>query len=165
MDLAHNLRKEKRMERETFQGLPITIEYRKGDLKPGKDTYGWPMYADYGFFNNSSGADGEDLDVFIGPDKESPRVFLLALMEEDVFDEHKVLLGFLTFKDAELFSRDQYGSWKVGPIIEISMEDLKETLELQSPKVSKRDGEPTGMTVPRLITSADDTAPLVIEHD
>lgn len=48
-----------------YRGLDITIEYPAGSFKPDKDTvlsgFGWFIYADYGYINNTMLAEpGED---------------------------------------------------------------------------------------------------------
>ena len=49
----------------SFRGLPITIEFRKGDVKSGTDVFGnqWSkvLKHHYGYFDGIEGADGQEL--------------------------------------------------------------------------------------------------------
>jgi hypothetical protein len=90
----------KRFEHTTFAGLPITLEYRKGDVRSGKDAQGqrWfrKMEADYGYIRKTKGVDGDQLDVYIGPEA-SNTVFVVDQMKPPdfkEFDEQKFMLGF-----------------------------------------------------------------------
>jgi hypothetical protein len=79
-----------------FQGLPLVIETRKGETRRGE---GWAtvMPYDYGFLKGVMGADGDSLDVAVGPDRSSSWVYLVdqsVLGDRGKFDEHKAFLGF-----------------------------------------------------------------------
>jgi hypothetical protein len=149
MPVADRLRKEPRNERETFQGLPIIIEYRKGDEKPNNEDadYGYPLYADYGYLEDTtSPEEGEELDVYLGPNPDSENAFLVSMnckgdpdQDEGAgqFDEFKVLLGFDDYDAAEDFINNQYGSSQVGVIMETSVKDLKEEIALGKLKNQK----------------------------
>lgn len=82
----------------TIQGLPITIENFKGGTRSGKDKDGkvWcvTMAHDYGYIKRTeSEADGDHVDVFIGPHPESELVFVIdQIKESGRFDEHKCIL-------------------------------------------------------------------------
>ena len=54
------------------------------------------MPADYGYIKRTEGADGDHLDVFIGPDKGSQMVFVVNQNDHRTgqFDEHKAMLGY-----------------------------------------------------------------------
>lgn len=129
-----------RMEAMDFHGIAITIEWRKGDRKPDKADPEW-SYAvnqDYGFINNTTSPEEEELDVYIGDNKESERVFMASLLHEDgEFNEFKILLGFDSRKQAEEFFRCQYGECRCGPFMEMTMADLKDWVQLQRPKAAK----------------------------
>lgn len=79
----------------SFHGLPIAIENPKGSVREGK---GWKcvMPADYGYIKRTEGADGDHLDVFIGPDKGSQMVFVINQNDHRTgqFDEHKAMLAY-----------------------------------------------------------------------
>ena len=133
-----------RNERRDFHGIPVVIEYRKGDVKPGKDPdddFGFEQLADYGFIpNTTTNEEGEGLDVFLGPEPESKRVFLVALMNPhqlDEFMEYKVLLGWNLHDEALAFCRRQYFHDMVGLLYEMTLADLLDWTELQRPMAEK----------------------------
>lgn len=88
-------------------GLTISIENPKGSVRRGVDSFGKPwsttMKNDYGYFLDTEGADGDHVDVFLGPDFPSYMAFVVDQNHQDTgkFDEHKVMLGFKTKEDAK----------------------------------------------------------------
>jgi hypothetical protein len=84
----------------SFHGLPISIETPKGATREGKDPSGkvWrcKMPADYGYIKRTEGADGDHVDVFVGPDKDSRMVFIINQNDHRTgqFDEHKAMLAY-----------------------------------------------------------------------
>lgn len=89
-----------------MHGLDITVELPKGATRRGVDKTGkeWEneMASHYGYLRRTQGADGEHVDVFIGPNHESNKVFVVDQVNQDgSFDEHKALLGFDSIEDAE----------------------------------------------------------------
>ncbi|MDH1403759.1 hypothetical protein [Pseudomonas sp. GD03730] len=91
-----------------LHGMPITIETPMFQPRRGKtDGAPWSVLcmAHYGYINGTVGADGDAVDVFVGPVPESLRVFVVNQVKRDgTFDEHKVLLGFADEQSA----RDAY---------------------------------------------------------
>jgi len=89
-------------------GLTIQIETPKGFSRHGRTADGelWRvvMPADYGYLENQPGADGDSLDVYVGPDPQGAQyVFLFDqrhLPPKHGFDETKAMLGFTCQKDA-----------------------------------------------------------------
>lgn len=84
-----------------FQGLDIAIEHRAGDKRKWRDPDGKEgeivMRYPYGYLRGSKGADGEALDVYVGPDADSTKVFVInqrQIGDKRKFDEHKIMLGF-----------------------------------------------------------------------
>jgi hypothetical protein len=79
-----------------FQGLPVVIETLKGETRRGE---GWSQVLpyDYGFLKGVMGADGDSLDVAVGPDRNSGWAYVFDqshLEDRKTFDEHKVFLGY-----------------------------------------------------------------------
>ena len=113
-------------------GLDIAIENPRGSTRSGTDKEGKPwsvtMHNHYGYIKRTEGADGDHVDVFIGPNPKSDKVFIVDQVNVDgSFDEAKVLIGF----DSKLKARSGYKSnyssgWKVGPITSMSMDEFKE---------------------------------------
>jgi len=82
-------------------GLTISIENPKGSTRSGTDSDGkaWRirMASDYGYFGDGSkGADGEQVDCFIGPEPANDYVHVVDQVNPKTgkFDECKVMLGF-----------------------------------------------------------------------
>ena len=86
------------------KGFDITIENPKGSKRfYGKDKKKFNvMQNHYGYFTKSKGKDGDQVDVFLGPDIESfDRVYVVDQKINGSFDESKVMLGFKTKKEAK----------------------------------------------------------------
>jgi hypothetical protein len=86
-------------------GLPLAIEYRKGEYRTGRggDGKAWKrqMTCHYGRIKRTVGLDGEPVDVFLGDHPASPMVFVVSQLDADGnLDEHKVMMGFRTAADA-----------------------------------------------------------------
>lgn len=117
-----------------FQGLPIVIEYEAGDVK--EDRYGNKhfMQFDYGFIPDTiSNEPTEALDVMVGPNPDSKRVFLAPLMQTKdpaSLEEYKVLVGFSTDDEAERAIGKQYYC-EIGDLMEMSMDDLRDWVAQQ----------------------------------
>ena len=97
-----------------FQGLQISIETRKGAIRSGSNKDGdWrvKMPVDYGYIRRTRGADGDHVDVFIGPDKESPLAFVVNRHKANGdFDEHKIFLGFASMSEALMCYQAAYNT-------------------------------------------------------
>ena len=104
-----------------IKGFPISIEnpknsyrtYVTDDGKEGKIK----LANHYGYFTNTSGngKDGDAVDVFIGPDVEDCEMIYVIDQNNSKgeFDESKVMLGFLTQKDAvEAYKSNFSKDWK-----------------------------------------------------
>jgi hypothetical protein len=112
----------------SWNGLGITIETPKDGIRRGvsKDGKEWSckMVSDYGYVKKTeSEADGDHIDVFIGPNLDSEIVYVV---DQDGngnhrFDEHKCMIGF----DSEESARKGYlgnyekgwkGDWEIVPL-------------------------------------------------
>lgn len=114
-----------------WYGLPITIETPKGATRSKGDDWEIKMPMHYGYFRRTvSGADGDAVDVFVGPDPESQLVFVLDQVRADgSFDEHKCLIGFLNEDEAVEAYRSAYPKgWKVGPVTAMTLDQFKDWL-------------------------------------
>ena len=85
----------------TWQGLDITIENPKGSTRTGKDEDGkaWEreLKSHYGYIRRTEAKDGDQVDVFVGEQTDSDKVFIVNQAKADgSFDEHKVMVGFMT---------------------------------------------------------------------
>lgn len=121
-----------------FQGLDIALENKRGSTRHGIDKGGkrWScvLPAHYGYIKRTEGADGDHVDVYIGPDPNSKQVFIVNQKYlNGGFDEHKVLLGF----DSERTARDCYvrafsdgqGHKRLGSMETLSMDAFKHWLK------------------------------------
>jgi len=90
----------------TLQGLKLAIENLKGSVRKGVDKGGsrWSvkMPADYGYVKSHEGKDGDDVDVYVGPNRDGYMVYVINQKDLGTgrFDEHKCMLGFKTKKQA-----------------------------------------------------------------
>ena len=110
--------------------LIADIETEAGGTRSGTDSDGkdWSvrMPAHYGEIRGTVGTDGDPLDVFIGDDRASPFVYLVAIKDPKTgaHDEDKAFLGFRTRAEVEGTYRAAY-----------DRRDLKlETRRLTSPE-------------------------------
>ena len=101
------------------QGFDITIENPKGAIRKGVDDNGkaWSteMKNHYGYFKNTEGKDGDHIDVFIGDNPNSKRIFVVDQINPKTkeFDESKVMLGFDTEDEAKKAYLSNYSKdWK-----------------------------------------------------
>jgi rubrerythrin len=117
-----------------MQGLDITIENLKGQYRQGTSADGteWKtlMKHHYGYIKRTkSGADGDHVDVFIGPDTDSEMVFVVNQTNKGGkgFDEHKCMLGFTNEKDARkgYLANYEKGWDGLGSITALTMDQFK----------------------------------------
>lgn len=122
----------------SVQGIPIAIENRKGSVRKGTDPDGSPWRTvykiPYGYIKDTEGNDGEEIDAYVGPNKEAPEVYVIHQHKIDGkgYDEDKVMFGFLSeeaARKAYLAHYDKSGPRLLGPISTIKLEDLKSRLE------------------------------------
>jgi ATP-dependent protease ClpP protease subunit len=121
-----------------YRGFDITIENEIGSTRKGTDEFGksWStvMKNPYGFFNNTLGADGDEVDVFIGGEIEED--FQIYVINQSTgkprkFDEHKVMFGFHNKEEAKAAYLDNYQDDWTGfdNLITFSLSDFKEWLK------------------------------------
>jgi hypothetical protein len=87
-----------------LHGMRITIETPMHQPRRGKsDGKAWSItcMAHYGYVNGTKGADGDAVDIYVGPAPESQAVYVVNQNAADgSFDEHKVMLGFMDEEQA-----------------------------------------------------------------
>jgi inorganic pyrophosphatase len=117
------------------QGIPIAIENRKGSMRSGVDKDGKPwrtvMKHPYGYIRGTRGADGEEVDAYVGPHKDAPHAYVVHQHKSDGtgFDEDKVMLGFKDEAHARKGYLKHYNDPKfLGPISKVTIERLKELI-------------------------------------
>ena len=116
-----------------MQGLDLSIENPAGSTRKGVDKDGTPwentMAHHYGYLRGTVGADKDHIDAFIGPNRDSDKVFVIDQVDPVTrkFDEHKVMLGFDSPMEAQAAYRANYADdWKGGHhITTTSMDGFK----------------------------------------
>ena len=108
--------------RVTINGFEIAIENPKGSYRRGVDTTGrkWEtkMQNTYGYFTQSKAIDGDAVDVFLGDNLKSTKVFCIDQYKGSEFDETKVMLGFNTKEESKKAYLSNYEKgWKGGKYV------------------------------------------------
>lgn len=132
--------------RTEFQGMPISVENRAGSNRnwydPKADEHGkTKMEYPYGYVRGTLGLDDDEVDVFLGPDKKSNKVFVVTQMERFKFkkvDEQKVMLGFSSVKAAKAAYLRHYDDDRFfGSMKEMTVEEFKSKLKSRKGKIIK----------------------------
>jgi hypothetical protein len=119
-------------------GLEITIETPKSGVRRGVDRDGkeWSvrMPYHYGYIRRTeSEADGDHVDVFLGPDLDSEFVLVIDQVDPrtDQFDEHKVMLGWSNAERAQQAYLAAYQpNWKgLGAVTPMTLPQFHRWLE------------------------------------
>ncbi len=139
-----------RMGHAKLHGLPITIETARGQFRKGIDESGtvWrcKMAHHYGYIKRTeSEADGDHMDVFIGPCLESELAFVVDQKNaKGEFDEHKCMLGFTNEADAKAGYLASYSpGWKgFAGISAMTVDQFKRWLEQGDTSCPVRSGDP-----------------------
>lgn len=85
-------------------GLTLCIENPAGSVRRGN---GWEtrMKYDYGYISGSNGVDGDEVDVYIGPNLDTAEnVYVVHQRKQEdwkKYDEDKAMVGFLTDDEAK----------------------------------------------------------------
>jgi hypothetical protein len=97
-----------------FAGFNVSVENKRGSIRSGKDKDGHPwktfMHFDYGYIRGTEGVDGDHVDVYIGPDEEASKVYIVHQNDPVTgkYDEDKVMMGFPSLHDAKAAYLQQY---------------------------------------------------------
>jgi hypothetical protein len=131
-------RKEGAEKKIAFQGIPIHVDRPKGYIQTGTDAAGneWKREykTDYGFIPRTKGGDGEGLDVFVGPNGNSPFAYWVTQHDgEGNFDEYKVFLGYDSQAEAKKAYEDHIPKKFFGKMTEGTIHQIKALLN-QEPK-------------------------------
>lgn len=92
-----------------FAGFPIVIENPVGSVRSG-DGWSVTMKHPYGFISRTEGTDGDEVDVFLGPNERASKAYVIHTRNTETheFDEDKVMLGFNGADDAIAAFYDNY---------------------------------------------------------
>lgn len=122
-----------------WNGLNVSWEHAKGGERNGVDpNTGKPWsskiaYEGYGYIRGTIGKDKDHIDIGMGPHPESDHVVVVDQKNPrtGLFDEHKVLAGYLDTKSAiEGYKANYPKDWRgLGKVTETNVEGLKNWLE------------------------------------
>lgn len=119
-----------------LHGLDIAIENPRGSERSGRrpdgSTWSHTMSDHYGYIKRTVGSDGEQVDVYVGPNTDSEKVYVVDQLNQadGKFDEHKVLMGFKNRVSAVNAYKSNFDKgWKVGKISPMSIPEFKEWLK------------------------------------
>ena len=124
-----------------LNGMKIKIENPQGSVRRGTSPDGkaWEtkMAHHYGEFQGTVGADGDKLDVFVGPRPDSNKVFVIDQVNQDgSFDEHKVMMGFTSEEAARqgYLANYEQGWTGLGAIKEMGVDEFREWAKSRAAK-------------------------------
>jgi len=117
----------------TVCGLRCSIETRKHETRHGKN-FSHVLPADYGFIQGYIGADGDEIDCYVGSNRKSGKVWVVdqnKLSSTSKFDEHKVMLGYSSRESAfrDYLLGHTYSHKIFRGITSMTMEGFKKWLE------------------------------------
>lgn len=116
-----------------LHGLDISVENPAGSTRRGvsPDGTAWEnrLASHYGYIRGTKAIDGDQVDVFIGPNPDSTRVFVVDQVDPATgkFDEPKALMGFDSLDEARAGYLANYSpGWRgLGSITELPLEAFK----------------------------------------
>ena len=122
-----------------LNGLDISIENLPGTERSGVGPDGQPwsvtMPSAYGYVRQTKGADGDQVDVYVGNNPEAETVFVVDQVEPDTqaFDEHKAMMGFASEAQAletyEAAFSDTRGAERIGGVTALPVAEFKNWLQ------------------------------------
>ncbi len=149
----------------TIDGMEVTIENPIGSKREGKDASGKPwsvtMPVDYGYIKGTKGADGDHVDVNLGPNPDSaPNVYVIDQrnLQTGKFDEHKSFLGFNDKESALEAYRKSFSDGKadtrIAGVTEMTRAQFKEWVESgdHTKRLSKPEAVPDAVRLTQLET-------------
>lgn len=148
-----------------IQGFDVTIENPKGSFRSGVDsdgeTWSQEMKNTYGYILGTTGRDSEHIDVFLGENPLSEKIFVIDQINKDKsFDEHKVMLGFDDIEEAKAayLSNYEIGWQGLGNITETTIDKFNDWAKAEGKRIKPfaeyKQFSDTGIT---LIHNSDNT--------
>ena len=119
-----------------MNGLTIVIEVPKGSIRSGISSSGerWSVQipVHYGYILKTvSEADGDHLDVYVGPHVSSGKVYAIDQVIDGVFDEHKFMIGFSDkFSAKAAYEASFNGAAPFGGMVELTWDEFKEWISI-----------------------------------
>lgn len=125
-----------------YQGVLVYVENPKGSIREGTDNNGQPWKVqvkhDYGELPGTIGADGDPIDVYVGPNPTAPMAFVMHQRHyfgseyavPGTYDEDKVMLGFNTRREALEAYAAHYNHpvWTPGVSV-VAVDELRDMIE------------------------------------
>lgn len=96
------------------QGMRINIEHPAGSVRPWRRADGSEgstvMLAHYGYVRGTTGADSDEIDVYVGPEPQAPYAYVVHQLDPETgqYDEAKCMLGFQSEHEAVAMWRRHY---------------------------------------------------------
>ncbi len=116
-----------------LDGMVMVIENPRGSVREGKKgDWRVTMPHHYGFIKGTKGADGDEVDCFVGKNLKAQDVFIVNQNKQDgSFDEHKCMIGFDSVDDARAAYDGSYSrGWTgFGSIHKLSMGEFRQWLK------------------------------------
>ncbi len=116
-----------------WQGLKLNIEVPRGTWRTGK-TWSRRMKVHYGEIEGTKGVDGDAVDVYVGENLDSSKVFVahqnfVRGQNKGAYDEDKVMIGFNTIDEAKQAYLEHYDKPEfLRSMTEMSVEAFKKML-------------------------------------
>ncbi|NOU12757.1 MAG: diguanylate cyclase, partial [Methylococcaceae bacterium] len=140
-----------------IHGLDVAIENPQGSNRSGVDQNGeaWSVTLPnhYGYIKRTNGADGDQVDAYIGDNPSSDMVVIVDQVDSSTgkFDEHKIMLGFDTIEQAmtsyQAAFSDGKGHARVGSATPMTVDAFKSWLkdgDTKKPLAAQHLGEENG---------------------
>lgn len=137
-----------------WNGLHVALETPKGTIRKGMAKIGgvmreWSvqMQDHYGYVKRTEGADGDQVDVFMGPNPKSDQVWVIDQQDfNGKFDEHKAMLGYDSQQEA-MFAYDRAysdgrGFERIKDIQSMTADEFKAWVKSDKPKKAKKEIAP-----------------------
>lgn len=134
------------VDRYDFQGFTLAIENKAGTEREISTGQRFLMHFDYGYIEGVQGADGDEVDVYVGPDETAEFAYVVHQRKAPEFksyDEDKVMLGFRSADDArEAYVRQYDDPRFFGTMSSIPVEDFRRKLKRRTGSGPIRAREP-----------------------
>jgi inorganic pyrophosphatase len=125
----------------SYNGVKIGIEWPKGSVrKYANSNFRKFMYAGYGYIKKTNSEDGEEIDVYLGDEKESPIIYRVEQLKSPyeakktggtayvTHDEYKFMIGFTSKEEAIKVYTKCMSKRFLGKVTELSWDKFKELI-------------------------------------
>lgn len=132
------------LRRVIFCGFPVVIESPAGTIRRWRDSDGTDgetlMIHSYGYLADSLGADGEEVDVYLGPQESADWVYVIHQRDKSSsfkdYDEDKAMMGFRSADAARTAYLAQYDDPRFfGGMSQMTLEEFRSRLR---PRTGRR---------------------------